>query len=190
MNCVAFDNSRLKKGARRPTTVIHWGRRESEMMRARRRQWNGELLGYLDLEAWVRRDRRPRAIRAIVNQALPMLEPECAALYSSFRRRDPAGEAAGARTVAGVLFDALRAASDGTAGKRPAVPPIRRLRPFGVPEELQPAAARRHPGQVLAEMLGQPRVKKLLSCDHFSVDGPLIEGWASMKSVEPRDGSG
>jgi hypothetical protein len=31
-------------------------------------------------------------------------------------------------------------------------------------------------------------VKKLLSTDHFSVDGTLIEAWASMKSVKPKDG--
>ena len=29
----------------------------------------------------------------------------------------------------------------------------------------------------------------LLSTDHFSVDGTLIEAWASMKSVKPRDGT-
>ncbi len=39
-------------------------------------------------------------------------------------------------------------------------------------------------------MLAQPKVKKLLSTDHFWVDGTLIEAWASMKSVKPQDGSG
>ena len=42
----------------------------------------------------------------------------------------------------------------------------------------------------LAAVLAQPKVKKLLSTDHFSVDGTLIEAWASMKSVKPKDGSG
>jgi hypothetical protein len=42
----------------------------------------------------------------------------------------------------------------------------------------------------LAAVLAQPKVKKLLSTDHFSVDGTLIEAWASMKSVRPKDGSG
>jgi hypothetical protein len=42
----------------------------------------------------------------------------------------------------------------------------------------------------LAARLGQPRVKKLLSSDHFSVDDALIEAWGSMKSVKPQDGSG
>ncbi len=40
----------------------------------------------------------------------------------------------------------------------------------------------------LAAVLAQPKVKKLLSSDHFSVDGTLIEAWASMKSVKPKDG--
>ena len=39
----------------------------------------------------------------------------------------------------------------------------------------------------LAGVLGQPQVKRLLSNDHFSVDGTLIEAWASMKSFRPRD---
>jgi transposase len=41
----------------------------------------------------------------------------------------------------------------------------------------------------LAAVLAQPRVKKLLSSEHFSVDGTLIEAWASMKSFRPKDGS-
>jgi IS5 family transposase len=38
----------------------------------------------------------------------------------------------------------------------------------------------------LAAVLAQPRVKKLLSNEHFSVDGTLIEAWASMKSFKPK----
>ena len=41
----------------------------------------------------------------------------------------------------------------------------------------------------LAAVLDQPRVKKLLSTEHFTVDGTLIEAWASLKSFKPRDGS-
>lgn len=40
----------------------------------------------------------------------------------------------------------------------------------------------------LAAVLAQPKVKKLLSSDHFSVDGTLIEAWASHKSFKPKDG--
>jgi IS5 family transposase len=42
----------------------------------------------------------------------------------------------------------------------------------------------------MAAVLSQPRVRELLSSEHFSVDGTLIEAWASMKSFRPKDGSG
>jgi IS5 family transposase len=42
----------------------------------------------------------------------------------------------------------------------------------------------------LSAVLAQPRVKRLLSTEHFSVDGTLIEAWASMKSFRAKDGSG
>ena len=41
----------------------------------------------------------------------------------------------------------------------------------------------------LAVVLAQPRVKALLSTEHFSVDGTLLEAWASTKSFRPKDGS-
>jgi hypothetical protein len=40
----------------------------------------------------------------------------------------------------------------------------------------------------LAAVLAQPRVKRLLSSEHFSVDGTLIEAWASMRSFKPKAG--
>ena len=42
----------------------------------------------------------------------------------------------------------------------------------------------------MAVLLGRPEVRTLLSDEHFSVDGTLIEAWASMKSFRPKDGSG
>jgi transposase len=44
--------------------------------------------------------------------------------------------------------------------------------------------------EFLVALLALPQVKKLLSSEHFSVDGTLIDAWASMKSFRPRDGSG
>jgi transposase len=41
--------------------------------------------------------------------------------------------------------------------------------------------------KLLSAVLAQPRVKRLLSTDHFSVDGTLIEAWASMKSFKQKD---
>jgi transposase len=42
----------------------------------------------------------------------------------------------------------------------------------------------------LAAVLAHPKVKRLLSTEPFSVDGTMIEAWAFMKSVRPKDGSG
>jgi transposase len=39
-------------------------------------------------------------------------------------------------------------------------------------------------------VLNLPQVRTLLSSEHFSVDGTLIEAWASMKSFVPKDDSG
>jgi transposase len=44
--------------------------------------------------------------------------------------------------------------------------------------------------EFLAALLALPEVRKLLSNEHFSVDGTLIAAWASMKSFRPKDGSG
>ena len=41
----------------------------------------------------------------------------------------------------------------------------------------------------MTAVLNLPQVRQLLSSEHFSVDGTLIEAWASMKSFVPKDGS-
>src|SRR5438132_1567148 len=42
----------------------------------------------------------------------------------------------------------------------------------------------------MTRLLNHSQVKPLLSDEHFSVDGTLIEAWASQKSFRPKDGSG
>jgi transposase len=42
----------------------------------------------------------------------------------------------------------------------------------------------------MSKLLNHPQVKPLLSDEHFSVDGTLIEAWASHKSFKPKDSSG
>ncbi len=44
--------------------------------------------------------------------------------------------------------------------------------------------------QFLSALLALPRVRNLLSREHFTVDGTLLKAWASMKSFRPKDGSG
>lgn len=43
-------------------------------------------------------------------------------------------------------------------------------------------------GQFLQRIIEQAKEARLLSKDHFSVDGTLIEAWASIKSFQPKDG--
>ena len=40
----------------------------------------------------------------------------------------------------------------------------------------------------MTQLLYHPQVKPLLSDEHFSVDGTLIEAWASQKSFRAKDG--
>ncbi|MGE0418708.1 MAG: IS5 family transposase [Acetobacteraceae bacterium] len=42
----------------------------------------------------------------------------------------------------------------------------------------------------LTTVVTDPATQRLLSSEHFSVDGTLIEAWASMKSFQPKDGDG
>jgi transposase len=42
----------------------------------------------------------------------------------------------------------------------------------------------------MTKLLRHPEVEPLLSDEHFSVDGTLIEAWASQKSFRPKDGGG
>ena len=48
----------------------------------------------------------------------------------------------------------------------------------------------RLPASFFAAVLNHARINGLLSDEHFSVDGTLIQAWASMKSFRPKDGSG
>jgi IS5 family transposase len=41
----------------------------------------------------------------------------------------------------------------------------------------------------MTRLLNHPQVKPLLSDEHFSIDGTLIEAWASQRSFRPKDGS-
>lgn len=43
--------------------------------------------------------------------------------------------------------------------------------------------------EFLMRLLGLRQVKRLMSSEHFTVDGTLIDAWASMKSFRAKDGS-
>lgn len=149
------------------------------MVSGRRRQSKGELLSYIALEARVRRD-RPAAsgLHDCERGTVAVGARVCRALFAHRPAVDPAEEAAARDAVVGLLFDPLGAASDGAAGLRRAVPLVRRdlrrrgrLEPFGI---LEGGRERLLEGDTaakfLAAVLAQPKVKRLLSSDDFSLD--------------------
>ncbi len=158
----------------------------------------GELFSYVDLEARVRRDHPLRAIRAIVNAALSALERDFAALYSPIGRPSIPPEKL-LRALLLQAFYSLR--SERLLMERLEYDLLFRwFVGIGVDDAAWDHSVfsknrdRLLAGDIATKFLGavlaQPKVKQLLSTDHFSVDGTLIEAWASMKSVKPKDGSG
>ena len=159
---------------------------------------SGELFSYVDLEARVRRDHPLRAIRTTVNEALSALEREFGALYSPIGRPSIAPE----KLLRAMLLQAFYSIrSERLLMERQEYDLLFRwFVGIGVDDAAWDHSVfsknrdRLLEGDIAAKflvaVLAQPNVKKLLSSDHFSVDGTLIEAWASMKSVKPKDGSG
>jgi transposase len=157
----------------------------------------GELFSYVDLEARVRGDHPLRAIRVIVNEALARLEREFAALYSPLGRPSIPPE----KLLRAMLLQAFYSIrSERLLMERLEYDLLFRwFVGIGVDDAAWDHSVfsknrdRLLAGDIaakfLAAVLAQPKVKRLLSSDHFSVDGTLIEAWASIKSVKPRDGS-
>jgi transposase len=157
----------------------------------------GELFSYVDLEARVRADHPLRAIRAVVNEALSALERDFAALYAPIGRPSIAPE----KLLRAMLLQAFYSIrSERQLMERLEYDLLFRwFVGIGVEDAAWDHSVfsknrdRLLDGDIaakfLAAVLAQPRVKRLLSTDHFSVDGTLIEAWASLKSFRPRDGS-
>jgi transposase len=157
----------------------------------------GELFSYVDLEARVRRDHPLRAIRVIVNEALAALEKDFAALYAPRMGRPSIAPEKLLRAMLLQAFYSIR--SERQLMERIEYDLLFRwFVGLGVDDAAWDHSSfstnrdRLLEGEIaakfLAAVLAQPRVKKLLSTDHFSVDGTLIEAWASMKSFRRKDG--
>ena len=156
----------------------------------------GSLFSYVDLEARVRRDHPLRAIRLLVNETLAAMERDFAALYAGLGRPSIAPE----KLLRAMLLQAFYSVrSERQLMERLEFDLLFRwFVEIGVDEPvwdhstfsknrdrlLEGAVAARF----LSTLLAQPKVKRLLSTDHFSVDGTLIQAWASMKSLKPVDG--
>jgi hypothetical protein len=150
----------------------------------------GELFSYINLEARVRAHHPVRSVRTVAEEALgaPSSDFRCAMIRPG-TAFDRVGDAAGS-----LLFGTIGAAADG------AVEIDLLFRWFvglGMEEPVWDHSTfsknrdRLLAGEIAAKFLSailkRPRVRRLLSSDHFSVDGTLIEASASMKSFRPRD---
>jgi transposase len=158
----------------------------------------GALFSYVDLEERVRGNHPLRAIRLIVNEALAALGGEFGALYSPIGRPSIPPE----KLLRAMLLQAFYSIrSERLLMERLEYDLLFRwFVGIGVDDAAWDHSVfsknrdRLLEGDIAAKFMGailaQPKVKTLLSTDHFSVDGTLIEAWASMKSVKPKDGSG
>ena len=159
---------------------------------------SGSLFSYVDLEARVRGDHPLRAIRRLVEAALEGLSEDFSELYSGMGRPSIPPEML-LRAMLLQAFYSIR--SERQLMERLEFDLLFRwFVGLGVDDPAWDHSTfsknrdRLLEGEVaarfLAAVLAQPRVKRLLSTDHFSVDGTLIEAWASMKSFKPKASGG
>ena len=158
---------------------------------------SGSLFSYVDLEARVRRDHPLRPIREIANAALADLSDDFAALYPPRLGRP---SIAPERLLRAMLLQAFY----GIRSERQLMERMefdllfRWFVGLGVDDPAWDHSSftknrnRLLEGEIAAKflraVLAQPKVKRLISSDHFSVAGTLIEAWASLKSFRRKDG--
>jgi transposase len=155
----------------------------------------GRLFSYIDLEDGVRAGHPLRPIRKIANAALASLSREFSALYSGLGRPSVPPE----KLLRAMLLQAFYS----VRSERQLMERIefdllfRWFVGLGVDDPVWDHSSftknrdRLLEGEIAARfptaVLSQPRVKRLLSSEHFSVDGTLIQAWASMKSFKPKE---
>jgi len=158
---------------------------------------SGSMFSYVDLEERVPASHPLRTIRAFVNAALAALDMEFAKLYSTDGRPSIAPERLLRAALIQILFS-IR--SERQLMEQMQYNLLFRWfvglgidDPVWVPtvftknrDRLLNADIAR---QFLAAILAHRDVAPLLSDEHFSVDGTLIEAWASMKSFKPKAGT-
>ncbi len=154
----------------------------------------GELFSYVDLERRVRPDHPLRPIREMANAALAALSEDFASLYSGLGRPSIAPEML-LRAMLLQAFYSIR--SERQLMERLEFDLLFRwFVGLGVDDQVWEHSSfsknrdRLLAGDIAAKflsaVLSQPRVKRLLSSEHFSVDGTLVEAWASLKSFKPK----
>lgn len=154
------------------------------------------LLSYIDPEQRIARKHPLRKIRVLAREVLADLDQDFARLYASEGRPSIPPE----RLLCGLLlpvFYGIRSERQlmerldcnllfrWFAGRSPD-DPVR------VPESFGKNRERLQGGDVFEEfmtaLLRHQKLRPLLSDEHFSADGTLIEAWASHRSFRPEDG--
>ena len=158
----------------------------------------GALFSYLSPEAMVPKDHPLRGIRPLVNAALARLSPDFARLYAPTGRASIAPE----KLLRALLLQAFYS----VRSERQLMEQLdynllfRWFVGLGIDDPAWDVTVftknrdRLLDGDIAAKLfravLSQPQIEALLSDEHFSVDGTLIEAWASMKSLEPKGEAG
>src|SRR5436305_14169926 len=158
---------------------------------------SGELFSYIDLEVRVRADHPLRSIRTIADEALAALSKDFAALYSGMGRPSIAPEML-LRAMLLQAFYSVR--SERQLMERLEFDLLFRwFVGLGIDDAVWDHSTfsknrdRLLAGEIAAKLLSavlaQPGLRRLLSSEHWSADGSVIEAWASMKSFKPKDPS-
>ena len=158
---------------------------------------SGSLFSYVDLEARVPAKHPLRVIREIVNDTLASLDAEFAKLYEGTGRESVAPER--------LLRSSLLQAFYSVRSERQLMEQLdynllfRWFVGLGVDDPVWDHSTFSKnrdrlldadvAAKFLAAVLRHAKVKRFLSDEHFSVDGTLIEAWASLKSFRAKDGS-
>ncbi len=165
-------------------------------MRGADQQQSG-MFSYISAEKRVPKDHPLRAIRAMVDVALHKMGPQFEAMYAKAGRPSIAPEKLLRALLLQVLYTVrsermLMEQLDYNLLFRWFVgmnidDPVWDVTVFTKNRERLLSADVAE--SLFAEVLAQARSRGLLSTEHFTVDGTLIEAWASHKSFKRKDGS-
>lgn len=158
----------------------------------------GALSSYVDVESRIRSDHPLRRIREMTNAALAALDGNFEVLYARRFGRPSIPPERLLRAMLLQVFYAIR--SERQLRERIEFDLLFRwFVGLGVDEAVWDHSSfstnrdRLLSDEIAAKflraILAQPSVKRLISSDHFSVDGTLIEAWASIKSFRRKDAS-
>jgi transposase len=152
------------------------------------------MFSYVSAEQRVPQDHPLRAIRALVDDVLRDMSREFDGLYARVGRPSIPPERL-LRAQLLQIFYSIRSERllDGAAGLQPAVSLVRRHGHGRT--DLGPDRVQKNRDRLLNQEIARSffrrvveRAHGLMSDEHFTVDGTLIEAWASQKSFQRKDG--